>query len=65
MEEQGFFYRDTWAEVDLDCILANVASVKKLLPQEVEYHCCSKSKCLRSWGCSSGRNVHLKQVQPI
>jgi alanine racemase len=36
MEEQGFFYRDTWAEVDLDCIHANVASIKKHLPQEVE-----------------------------
>ncbi|MFP5110004.1 alanine racemase [Neobacillus sp. C211] len=35
MEEQGFFYRDTWAEIDLDCILANVASVKKHLPQDV------------------------------
>ncbi|SMQ60699.1 alanine racemase [Bacillus sp. OV166] len=35
MEEQGFFYRDTWAEIDLDCILANVASVKKHLPQGV------------------------------
>jgi alanine racemase len=35
MEEQGFFYRDTWAEVDLDCILANVASIKNHLPQEV------------------------------
>jgi alanine racemase len=36
MEEQGFFYRDTWAEVDLDCILANVTSVKKLLPKKVD-----------------------------
>ncbi|WP_026563210.1 alanine racemase [Bacillus sp. UNC41MFS5] len=36
MEEQGFFYRDTWAEVDLDCITANVASIKKQLPQEVK-----------------------------
>jgi alanine racemase len=36
MSEQGYFYRDTWAEVDLDYILSNVASVKKLLPQEVE-----------------------------
>lgn len=36
MTEQGFFYRDTWAEVDLDCIHANVASVKKLLPPQVE-----------------------------
>ncbi|MBT2738541.1 alanine racemase [Bacillus sp. ISL-7] len=35
MEEQGFFYRDTWAEIDLDSILANVASVKKHLPQDV------------------------------
>jgi alanine racemase len=35
MEEQGLFYRDTWAEVNLDCILANVASIKKHLPQEV------------------------------
>ncbi|MCM2535460.1 alanine racemase [Neobacillus pocheonensis] len=36
MEKQGFFYRDTWAEVDLDCIRSNVASVKKLLPQDVD-----------------------------
>ena len=46
MEEQAFFYRDTWAEVDLDCISDNIISIKKLLPQEVEYHCCGKSKCL-------------------
>ncbi|SDN81781.1 alanine racemase [Bacillus sp. OK048] len=36
MTEQSFFYRDTWAEVDLDCINANVSSVKKLLPPQVE-----------------------------
>ena len=36
MDEQGFFYRDTWVEVDLDSIQANVTSVKKLLPKEVE-----------------------------
>ncbi len=36
MEEQGFFFRDTWAEVDLDCILANVTSVKKHLPEKVD-----------------------------
>jgi alanine racemase len=36
MTEQGFFYRDTWAEVDLDSISENVVSLKKLLPQEVE-----------------------------
>jgi alanine racemase len=36
MSEQGYFYRDTWAEIDLDYILSNVASVKKLLPPKVE-----------------------------
>ena len=36
MNEQGFFYRDTWAEVDLDCIAENISSVKKLLPSDVE-----------------------------
>lgn len=36
MTEQGFFYRDTWAEVDLDCISENVASVKKHLPPQVD-----------------------------
>ena len=36
MEEQGFFFRDTWAEVDLDCIFANVTSVKKHLPEKVD-----------------------------
>lgn len=36
MEEQGFFYRDTWAEVDLDCIYANLTSIKKHLTQDVE-----------------------------
>lgn len=36
MTEQGYFYRDTWAEVDLDYILSNVTSVKKLLPPNVE-----------------------------
>ncbi|MEH7437999.1 alanine racemase [Neobacillus drentensis] len=35
MEEQGYFYRDTWAEVDLDFISENVTSVKKHLPQQV------------------------------
>jgi alanine racemase len=36
MEEQVYFYRDTWAEVDLDCINENVNSVKKHLPAQVE-----------------------------
>jgi alanine racemase len=35
MKEKGFFYRDTWAEIDLDCIHANLTSIKKHLPQEV------------------------------
>lgn len=33
MEE--YFYRDTWVEVDLDCISENVAEVKNLLPKDV------------------------------
>lgn len=36
MGEQGKFYRDTWAEVDLDGITENVASVKKHLTQGVD-----------------------------
>ena len=36
MEEQIYFYRDTWAEIDLDCIAENVSSVKKHLPGQVE-----------------------------
>ncbi|MFK9092634.1 alanine racemase [Bacillus salipaludis] len=36
MEEQGYFYRDTWAEIDLDCIAENVTSVKRQLPQGVD-----------------------------
>ncbi|SEN90487.1 alanine racemase [Mesobacillus persicus] len=35
MIEHGLFYRDTWVEVDLDCITANVAAVRKRLPAEV------------------------------
>ncbi|WML50193.1 alanine racemase [Neobacillus sp. PS3-34] len=36
MEEQGYFYRDTWAEVDLDCISDNVMAIKNYLPEEVD-----------------------------
>lgn len=36
MEEQGFFYRDTWAEVDLGAIRSNVAAVRGELPADVE-----------------------------
>lgn len=36
MEEQGYFYRDTWAEVDLDCISDNVKAIKNYLPEEVD-----------------------------
>ncbi|MBY0099556.1 alanine racemase [Mesobacillus maritimus] len=35
MIEQAFFYRDTWVEVNLDCIVANVSEVRKRLPEEV------------------------------
>jgi alanine racemase len=31
-----YFYRDTWAEVDLGCISENITSIKSLLPEEVE-----------------------------
>ncbi len=37
MEEQGFFYRDTWAEVDLDRIKANVKAIRDHLPEAVEF----------------------------
>ncbi|MGJ7922756.1 alanine racemase [Neobacillus sp. LXY-4] len=36
MEEQGFFYRDTWAEIDLDRVSANITGLKELLPNDVE-----------------------------
>ncbi|MCH6268686.1 alanine racemase [Neobacillus citreus] len=36
MGEQDSFYRDTWVEVDLDCIAENVTSVKKQLPEGVD-----------------------------
>jgi alanine racemase len=36
VEEQGFFYRDTWAEVDLDSIRENVKAIKGHLPEEVD-----------------------------
>jgi alanine racemase len=36
LEEQEYFYRDTWAEIDLDCISENVSEIKKLLSKEVE-----------------------------
>ncbi|PLR95561.1 alanine racemase [Bacillus sp. T33-2] len=36
LEDQSFFYRDTWAEVDLDCIKKNISSIKSFLPDKVE-----------------------------
>ncbi len=36
MENQGYFYRDTWAEVDLDCITENIMSIKNRLPKDVD-----------------------------
>lgn len=35
MGAQGNFYRDTWVEVNLDCISGNVAVVKKHLPKDI------------------------------
>ncbi|MFD2442439.1 alanine racemase [Bacillus sp. CGMCC 1.16607] len=35
MEGQGYFYRDTWAEVNLDAISENIRSIKELIPNEV------------------------------
>ena len=35
MEIQSF-YRDTWAEVNLDHITSNVQSLKKILPEDVK-----------------------------
>jgi alanine racemase len=37
LEEQGFFYRDTWAEVDLDRVRMNVKGIKGHLPEDVEF----------------------------
>jgi alanine racemase len=35
-QEQGFFYRDTWAEIDLDRVSYNVKGLKDHLPSKVE-----------------------------
>lgn len=37
MEEHGYFYRDTWAEVDLDAISENIQAIKRILPEEVHF----------------------------
>lgn len=36
VEEQGAFYRDTWAEIDLDRVSFNVKGLKDHLPSQVE-----------------------------
>ncbi|WP_059171509.1 alanine racemase [Bacillus sp. FJAT-27445] len=36
MDMEGFFYRDTWAEIDLGNIEQNITSIKKLFPEEVK-----------------------------
>lgn len=36
VEEQGFFYRDTWAEIDLDRVKDNVEGLRNHLPANVE-----------------------------
>lgn len=35
MDGGGLFFRDTWVEVDLDCIAENVKQTRKLLPKDV------------------------------
>ncbi|MFB6467377.1 alanine racemase [Cytobacillus sp. Hz8] len=37
MEEQALFFRDTWVEVDLDAIAANLEETKKLLNQDTKF----------------------------
>jgi alanine racemase len=37
MEERGLFYRDTWAEIDLDAISENIHSIKNILPDEIQF----------------------------
>lgn len=37
MEQQGFFYRDTWAEVDVDRLKDNVKAIKGHLPENVAF----------------------------
>ncbi|MFT4417105.1 alanine racemase [Fredinandcohnia humi] len=34
--DSSSFYRDTWVEIDLDCIYQNVANMKSYLPNRVE-----------------------------
>jgi alanine racemase len=36
MEHPTYFYRDTWAEINLDHIKENVQSMKRLLPEDVK-----------------------------
>jgi alanine racemase len=36
VDEQGFFYRDTWAEIDLDRVTENIKGLKQRLPKNVE-----------------------------
>lgn len=36
VEEQGYFFRDTWAEIDLDRVSDNIIGLKEKLPSQVE-----------------------------
>jgi alanine racemase len=36
VEVEGYFYRDTWVEVDLDCISDNIKELKSRLTNDVE-----------------------------
>jgi alanine racemase len=37
MDERSLFYRDTWAEIDLDAISENIHSMKNILPDEIQF----------------------------
>ncbi|MHC0039685.1 alanine racemase [Pseudoneobacillus sp. C159] len=37
METRGLFYRDTWAEINLDAISENIQSIKTILPKDVQF----------------------------
>lgn len=36
VDEQDYYYRDTWVEVDLDCVSENIKRMKERLPKQVE-----------------------------
>ncbi|CAM3954399.1 alanine racemase [Mesobacillus zeae] len=55
MEEQGFFYRDTWAEVDLDKIVENLKNIKELLPGQPEIIAVVKANAYGHGDCQTAK----------